>query len=300
MIDQRARGIALGLAAVLSWAVYNIGASVGRAQGFTSADLTVLRYVGGSLALIALILLRGAKPAGFTISRVLLLTLFAGPPFALAITTGFALAPLSHAVVVSPGVAMIVAGLLGIILNGDHISPQRILGMAVLIVGLVLIATKSGIQEGFTASWRGDLCFVMSGSLWGLFTFVSGRWKLDAVTATAAIAISSSFLFVPYYFFFAEPAVEPATQWLLQLILQGVLGGGLAVVFYVAAILALGASSAGLFPALVPVASVVLAMPLRGHLISLQEALGVACAFAGMVIALMVSPNSGLKIVNRN
>lgn len=300
MIDQRGRGIALGIAAVLSWAVYNIGASVGRAEGFTSADLTLLRYVGGSLALVALILLRGAKPAGFTLSRVLLLTLFAGPPFALAITTGFALAPLSHAVVVSPGVAMIVAALLGIILNGDTISPQRILGMAVLIIGLVLIATKSGIQEGFAASWRGDLCFVMSGSLWGLFTFVLGRWKLDAVTATAAIAIASSFLFIPYYFIFAEPAVEPALQWFMQLVLQGVLGGGLAVVFYVAAIRALGASSAGLFPALVPVASVVLAMPLRGHLISLQEALGVACAFAGMVIALMVLPNSGFNSVNRN
>jgi drug/metabolite transporter (DMT)-like permease len=300
MIDQRVRGIALGLAAVLSWAIYNIGASVGRAEGFTSADLTLLRYVGGGLALIALILLRGAKPAGFTISRVFLLTLFAGPPFALAITTGFALAPLSHAVVVSPGVAMIVAALLGIILNDDSISPQRILGMVVLIIGLVLIATKSGIQEGFAASWSGDLCFVMSGSLWGLFTFVLGRWKLDAVTATAAIAVSSSFFFIPYYFIFAEPAVEPATQWVVQLVLQGVLGGGLAVVFYVAAIQALGASSAGLFPALVPVASVVLAMPLRGHLISLQEALGVACAFAGMVFALMVLPSSGFNNVNRN
>jgi drug/metabolite transporter (DMT)-like permease len=286
MIDHRGRGIALGLAAVLSWAVYNIGASVGRAQGFTSADLTLLRYVGGSVALIALILLRGAKLSGFSVPRVLLLTLFAGPPFSLAITTGFALAPLSHAVVVSPGVAMIVAAALGVSLNGDTFSPQRILGMVVLIIGLILISTKSGLAEGFAESWRGDLCFVISGSFWGVFTFVFGRWKLDAVTATAAIAVSSTLFFVPYYLLFAVPSVEPASRWLMQLVLQGVLGGGLAVVFYVAAIRALGASSAGLFPALVPVVSVIVAMPLRGHLISLQEAMGVACAFAGMVVAL--------------
>ena len=42
---------------------------------------------------------------------------------------------------------MIVAALLGIVLNGDTISPQRILGMAVLIVGLVILfyVIKEGV-----------------------------------------------------------------------------------------------------------------------------------------------------------
>jgi drug/metabolite transporter (DMT)-like permease len=293
MIDQRSRGLALGLAAVLSWAIYNIGASEGRAQGFTSADLTMLRYVGASLVLIALLAVRGTNRSGLTPIRIFMLTVFAGPPFAMIITTGFALAPLSHAVVISPGISMIVAGALGSMFGGERLSPLRVLGMTVLISGLILIATKSAAQEGFSASWQGDLCFVISGSLWGLFTFVLGRWKLDAVTATAAIAISSSILFVPFYLLLAEPAHEPVALWGLQFVLQGVLGGGLAVVFYVAAIRALGAASAGLFPALVPVASIILAIPLRGNPISLQEILGVACAFVGMVLALRRTVVSG-------
>jgi drug/metabolite transporter (DMT)-like permease len=286
MIDQRKRGIMLGLAAVLSWAFYNIGASMGRAQGFSSTDLTMLRYVGASLALVPLLWLQGINLSGFTSKKLLLLTAFAGLPFALVITVGFALAPLSHAVVISPGMAMLVSATLGVTLAKEALSRQRILGMIVLILGLVLIATTSATQQQLLGFWRGDLCFVTSGTLWGLFTYVLGRWKLDAITATAAIALLSSMLFVPYYMQFVTPAAHPTELWLMQLVLQGVLGGGLAVVFYVAAIRNLGVSSAGLFPALVPVTSVVLAMPLQGKLISPQEAAGVACAVLGMIIAM--------------
>jgi hypothetical protein len=103
-------GAWFGAATVLSWAVYNIGVSIGRAEGFTVADLTFLRYFGAALALTPWLLLRqNGSVAGLTPWRVAVLVCLAGPPFALLYNIGMPLTRLSHAVVISPGGAMLVS-----------------------------------------------------------------------------------------------------------------------------------------------------------------------------------------------
>ncbi len=281
-------GPCFGLAAVLAWAVYNIGVSVGRAEGFAIGDLTFLRYLGAVLALTLWVLLRGYGAfGGLTVRRLALLVFLAGPPFALLYNIGMPLTRLSHAVVISPGGAMLVSSALVAMAAGQTIPARRLLGMAFLLAGLILVATQMGdTRPSVAGTWRGDVSFLLTGALYGTLTFCLGRWALDAVAVTWSIAVVSLALFGGLYAFLPAGPPHPLDRWVMQLILQGVLGGGLAVVFFVLAIGRLDASRAGVLPALVPPVTVILAITLTGDAPTPDEWAGLAAAVVGMVLAL--------------
>lgn len=287
-MSHRAGGIAFGLAAVLAWAIYNVGVEIGHAQGLRSADLTLLRYLGGAAVMLPLLLAYRANPfAGTTPMRIAVLVVVAGPPFAWAINTGFSLAPLSHAVVISPGMTMLVASALTRIVGGVPIPPNRKLGMGMLLAGLLIIASdQGGVAPGGPGSWAGDLCFVISGTFWGMFTWLMGHWRLDAVRTTAAIALVSTALYLPVYLVWFDWPVLPAGIWAQQVFYQGALGGALAVVFFTASISRLGGGAAAVFPALVPPSAVLMAVPMTGRWPNPVQAAGILAATLGLMISL--------------
>ncbi|WP_295813069.1 DMT family transporter [uncultured Nitratireductor sp.] len=284
-----AKGVLVGLAAALMWAVYNIGVGIGRTDGFTSADLAILRYAVAAAMLAPFLIHRWNRlPAGLTFRRVILLSLAIGPPFAFLFNTGYGLAPLAHAVVISPGMTMLVANALPALLDGQRLPMHRKLGMVVLVFGLVCIAADRPASAAADANaLLGDLCFVGSGTLWGVFTYLLGRWRLPAVETTGAVSLMTTVAFLPVYLLFFEPtATLSSWQWIEQAFYQGVLGGCLAIVAFTAAISLVGPGLAGLFPALVPPLAVLLAVPIAGQWPNGLQMLGVAVATAGLVLSL--------------
>ena len=114
-----AAGVAAGVTAALAWAIYNVGVAIGRTHGFTSADLALLRYAVPAVLLLPL-LVRRRRRASRRLDwvRAFWLTVSIGPPFAFLINTGYGIAPLAHAVVISPGMTMLTANALAIVLDG--------------------------------------------------------------------------------------------------------------------------------------------------------------------------------------
>lgn len=281
-------GIAFGLFAALAWGFYNVGTDIGRADGFSSADLAVLRYGVAALLLAPFLLVgNGRWRATLTPGRIAFLTATIGPPFALIINTGYGIAPLAHAVVISPGVTMLTANLLSRFVDGQPVPVNRRIGIVLLCLGLVAIAADqpASKQEGIPV-WVGDLFFVGSGTLWGIFAWLTGRWKLPAVETTAAVSVSSALLFTPVYLtLFTVPAL-PLSLWLEQSVYQGLLGGCLAIVAFAAAIARLGPGPAALYPAMVPPLAVLIAIPLDGQWPSGLQWLGIGLAVSGLVISL--------------
>jgi len=282
------RGLGFGLAAVLAWAFYNIGVAQGRADGFSVGDLTLLRFLGATLALSPWILVRGPRSgAALGAGKILVLVALAGPQFSLLYSFGMPLTRLSHAVVISPGFSMLIAVFLASLATRHVLSAPRLAGLAVLMLALAVIAfAKAGTEVGPSSTWRGDLVFVLTGTLYGTFTFLLGRWRGDAVTVTWQISIWSLMIVLPAYLLLATPTSHAPAAWLVQLILQGVLGGGWAIVFYGLSIRYLGADRAGIFPALVPAAAVLLCVPVSGVVPSHVELAGTALAACGMMLSL--------------
>lgn len=284
-------GVLFGFLSVLFWAIYNVGSDLGDADGFRPVDLAFFRFFVGGLCLAPLLVLsrRHLPP----VRQLALLCLLAGPVFGLLVATGFRYAPLAHAVVVPPATSIIVTTLLVRFVAGERFSPPRLIGAAILICGLVLLAfdtPEPGVSGG--PAWLGDLCFVASGSLWGTYTFMLARWRLPAAPTAAAIAVTSGLLFAPVYFvFFGLVDLSPGVL-ATQAFYQGLVGGALSFVTFAATVSRLGAGRAALFFALVPAAAVLMAVPMTGSLPNAMQAVSITLATIGIAISL--DPGKGL------
>ena len=219
------RGIAWGVAAVLAWALYNVGAKLGVAQGFQSQDLTLMRYGVAGLLMLPLILRSGLGSLGW--GRGLMLTLCVGPLFGLVVNTGFVLAPLAHGVVLPPAATMISTTLLAWGFAGERPKVAQLIGIVILLTGLVAIAWD-GLNAGTgQAVWLGDLAFIAAGTMWGTFTTLLKRWRVDAVSATAIVSVISMVVFVPGYLIIYGLPQLPAQALASQAVFQGLFGGWL-------------------------------------------------------------------------
>lgn len=282
----RAKGTLYGLAAVICWSAYNIGVAMGRADGFSVADLTLLRYLGAAIALTPWVMMQGGARTPIRWQQVLVLLGLAGPLFGVLYNIGMPLTRLSHAVVISPGFSMIVAFALSALALGRWPAARRIAGIAVLLAALVCVAADRAGTGGPSSTWRGDAIFVLTGTLYGSFAFLLGRWKVEAVRITWIISTASLVLILPAYLAFCTPTDHSALAWAVQFLLQGAMGGGWAVVFYALAIQHLGAGRAGIFPALIPVATVPLGLIAAHTLPSGLELTGMGLAALGMFLSL--------------
>ena len=281
------RGIAWGVAAVLAWALYNVGAKLGVAQGFQSQDLTLMRYGVAGLLMLPLLLRGGLGSLGW--GRGLMLTLCVGPLFGLVVNTGFVLAPLAHGVVLPPAATMISTTLLAWAFAGERPKVAQLIGIVILLTGLVAIAWD-GLNAGTgQAVWLGDLAFIAAGTMWGTFTTLLKRWRVDAVSATAIVSVFSMVVFVPGYLIIYGLPQLPAQALASQAVFQGLLGGCFGVIAYGMTVASLGPGRAALFPALVPAAATLIAVPLLGQVPGGLQFAGILLSSLGLLTAFVLS-----------
>ncbi|MBL6431130.1 MAG: hypothetical protein HPM95_07505 [Alphaproteobacteria bacterium] len=93
-----------------------------------------------------------------------------------------------------------------------------------LIAGLIAIALdQPPSKDPDVATLVGDLCFLGSGTLWGLFTYLVGRWRIPAIEAIGTISVLTTLICLPVYLVAVTPASATAAQWAEQLFYQGCL-----------------------------------------------------------------------------
>jgi len=291
---QLARGLAVGLVAASIGALYTVFARWGIARGLSSPDLTVLRFgVAGVLMLPVMALACWRDLAQFTTRwrTWLLVALLAGTPFGLLMFGALQFAPSSHAAVF-PFTAMSVMGMvLGSVVLGDRMTPRRMLGIAVVLIGLVLVSGLEASSLTLRAS-VGDAMFLAAGTLWAGFGIVLRKHKLDPLLATAVISISALLTYVPAYFWFTGAAglmaAEPSVFW-TEVLVQGVIAGAGTLYTYSKMVSLLGASRAAVFPALAPGLAALMAWPVLGHVPAVPETLGLLLVMAGLIVAVTSS-----------
>jgi drug/metabolite transporter (DMT)-like permease len=268
VLSPTARGVLWGLTAVAIWGVYLAFARQSVSNGLAPADLAFVRFlVAGALLLPWLLRRSPATLAGVGWRRGAALALLAGPLFILVGASGFIWAPLSHGAVVQPA-ALTVAGLaLGALVLGDRLTRPRLVGAAVILAGLPLVAGPEALGGGGRAL-IGDGLFALAGVMWAGFGVLCKRWSVPPMAATAVVSVLAALIYTPVHL--ATRGVDalltqpPAV--LLQLaIVQGVLSGVVAVFAFGKAVEALGAPRAAAFPALVPVVAVVAGALLSGE-----------------------------------
>ena len=290
-LSATTKGMLFGMIAVLIWGGYLAMARRSIGGGWTAMDLAMFRYVTAGVIMLPWLLRHGlGTMGGVGWGRGLVLAALAGPGFILAAVGGYAFAPLAHGAVIQPAAVVLGGAALAAFVLGDRPGPARLAGIALMVVGLCLVAGP-GLLAGNAQTPIGDTLFVLAGLMWAGFGTLSRLWGVGAIACTAAVSVISGAVMLPAYLLFVGPerllAASPG-ELVIQIVVQGVLAGVVAVIAYSRAVQLLGAGAAAVFPALVPAAAIAVGVPLVGEIPAAHALAGLAMVTFGLLVALGV------------
>jgi drug/metabolite transporter (DMT)-like permease len=280
----------LGVLAMLgAVAIYGANFAISRhalLNGLTPDDLVALRYgIAGTLLLPVFVLRGGRDCAGVGWGRGILLAIMSGVPMALLMNSGLALAPASHGAAIGPGTVTVIGVVGSAVLFGVRPSRPVLAGIGIVLMGLACIGI-AGSRSGGASIVTGDLLFLTTGLLWGLYPLLLQKWNVGAMTSTAIVSVLS-LVYIPVYALLLKPRIFEVEPWVAVChgINQGLVNVILGLYLWGYAVRVLGAAEAQRFPPLIPVAGTLLAIPILGEWPPPLHALGVALIVAGLGLA---------------
>jgi drug/metabolite transporter (DMT)-like permease len=256
--------------------------------------MTVFRFGIASLFLIPIALRHVRFPVGAPgWKRALVLTVLGGAPYNYCLIVGAAYAPaVDGASILTAGALLMTVGLARA-LAGERITRVRLLAQTLVCAGLLPFAVESvlrGIAAGNDAS-RGHAMFACAAGMWGTIAPLSKRWNVDPWNFTSAIVILSAatiplwVLALPTHWRQVDPAVVG-----LHLLFFGLIQGVLSILLFQRAIGLLGATTTGMFFALVPFTAWIGGQLVLGEKPSPAEIEGMLLVVAGLAIAPFGAP----------
>lgn len=292
-------GATLGVVAALIWGSYLATARAGISSGLGAPDIAFIRYsVAGVIMLPWLLAHEPASLAGIGWRRGVILALLAGPLFVLIGAGGFRFSPLAHGAVIQPAALTCGATVAAAIVFREQLTLARIVGLATILIGLVVIAGP-GLLRGTTTTPFGDAMFATAGLMWAGFTVLSKRWSISPIAATAAVSVISALMYAPVYLALVGTHRLTALPFHVlgtQIIIQGALSGVAAVLAFSRAVQLLGTGRASVFPAMVPAAAMMLGVPIAGEFPNVLQSTGLVVVTTGSLIAIgviRVAPHVG-------
>jgi drug/metabolite transporter (DMT)-like permease len=164
----------------------------------------------------------------------------------------------------------------------------QLTGLLLGLTGVVVVVSHGqwSVLAGLAFA-NGDLLLIASGAAWSIYSVVlqrrvTGLSVLQVTTSTIAIFAVTMWL--------AVAIVMPATlQWpppqtWLALLFMGVVGSGLAYVWWNGAVVKVGAARASMFMNLVPVFTMLMGLPL-GESLAASQLVGAALVIIGVWLA---------------
>jgi drug/metabolite transporter (DMT)-like permease len=279
-------GVAAMLLAVLVWGSWIVITRFGVTGSLSPFDAAFLRFSIPTVILLPVLLRDGLALRRIGVLRMALIVAGAGAPAFLISTTGMRFAPAAHAGALLPGTMPLFVAVLVALVERERISPPRILGFALIVVGVIAIGGYS-LFTSAEGEWRGHLLFMTAAFLWAVYTVAFRGTGIGPWHAAALINFWSILGFAPVYLLGLDSHLleAPWHELGLQMVSQGLLSGIIAIIAYGAAVRRLGASRAAVFTSLVPVIAALLAIPALGEWPDAATMLGIVAVSLGVALA---------------
>ena len=288
-LSARVIGTLCGIAAALFWAAGLVAAKHGVAVGLTPSDMAFHRFVWSGVLLVPALWRMGmADLGGAGWGRGLIILLLAGPLQAVSSYTGFTLAPLGHGAVIHPASAALGGLLLATLVLKEPLSTARLVGVIAIVCGLIVFAGEAVTSIGLHAL-AGDSLFATAGLMWATFTLCLRRWRMDGMHAAMIVGVLSLFIYAPLHallFGFHTMIAAGGIENLIQIAVQGVFAGLLALFLFARAVTTLGAGRASTFPARVPGLTMLIGFLALGEIPTPLQLLGLAIVVVGFRFAM--------------
>ncbi len=319
-ISPKAIGIIAAVVTVVIWTSFIViaraSADPARAGTLNPFDITYARIWGASLILLPWgwwitrrdrlrHMENGAQRLPSSIGGLSPLSLrvtasvgiFGGVMYAMLAYSGFVFAPAAHASVLMPGSLPLWTALLAVVVLQDRITPGRALGLALIVVGDLLVGGTSLLHalDGSDV-WRGDVLFVLAAMVWATYSVLARRFALDAVRATIAITAFAFVTYVPVYTVLlllqavpGQVLVAPMGEVVFQMFFQGVGSVVISGISFTKMIQHFGPVRSTMITAVVPGSSALAAAVVLGEPLPWNVLCGLALVTLGIVFGVRMA-----------
>jgi drug/metabolite transporter (DMT)-like permease len=302
-VPSPTRGYALLFATALSWSGAWIIARAA-AHEASPAAITVGRFAVAALALVPvwLVLERGRRfrPTRGDAALLLGMALTGIVGYTLLFLTGIALAPASDGAVITPALAGVFAMLIAWPALRQRPTAQQSMGAALALAGVLLVGWSAFAREGLGSERvTGDLIFVASAGLWGVYA-VLGRRAADRIPPVTGILLASAFgaaVLAPVAVLVQGPSILvgwSALAWANVLFL-GLVSTAFGFVTFYLGVQRVGVARAAPFYGLVPVFAVLEAAWLLNEQLTALHAIGGAVVFLGIALPTLAARWKALR-----
>ncbi len=299
--ERHRNGLAIlaGLTMVAITAVQFVAARFSLRSHLTPVDISSLRFAGAGLVFLPILWRTGLeKLAALGWRRAVVFALLIGFPYPALINWGLSHAPAAHAAALCPASIIFFSFVLSRLLFKDAISPARLASIGTIILGLLAFILARNGGSGGGSTLFGDLLFIGSGVMFSTYAVLVRRWSIDAVAATAAVALLSCIPvpvvwglvagnMIPSGLALGGIGTVPVTEIAAQVVIQGFLAGAAAIFLYTYAVRQLGAAIASLFMPCIPVATALTGAIVLGEIPSPQQWLAIAIITAGILLPML-------------
>ena len=280
------RGALCGAGAVSIWAGWLVMMRLGVTTTFSLPDLVAMRFGIAGLILLPVVMRRGLALDRLGWPGFMALAIGGGAPYALVVGAGVLFAPVAHASALTQGVAPLAVTVLAAITLKESLSPIRKIGLALVVIGGLVIGGVGSASFG-GAQNIGHLLFLGAAALWACYTVAMRRSCLDGLHAAAIAAVVSLIFYLPVYLIFVGGRLldAPLADVALQAFYQGILTAVVSLTLYGRAVSMLGASGGAALIALGPALAALIAIPVLGEWPMPVEWFGIVAITSGVYAA---------------
>jgi len=174
-------------------------------------------------------------------------------------------------------------------MHGDRISRQQAVGIAVSLIGAVVLIAQGDLQHITSLHLnRGDVLMLVAVLLWAIYSILLRRRPrtMSQLTLLGSTVIAGLLIIVPI-FVWRMTLGEVGTYSLMNLlgiIYIGLFASVLAFLFWNRGVAEIGPNQAGLFLHLMPVFGAILSTLFLGESLAAYHLIGAALVFTGIAL----------------
>ena len=253
-----AAGVAAAFATVLIGAGWQVATRLGTTTSLQPVDLALMRYCVPAILLAPVWWRVRPVPSGIDRRVLIAMLVGGGLPFGLLGMAGSQFAPVAHMGALLPGSMPLFVALLAAIVLGERYTAARLVGFALILVGIAAIGGRALLVRD-DGAWRGDLLFLAASFVWAIYTIAVRRSGLTPWQSAAVICFWSALAVIPVWILSGPERLlaAPAADLALQFGVQGILAGVGGLWLYAVGVAGIGPTRTAAIGALVPVLSAI-------------------------------------------
>ncbi|GLK70490.1 DMT family transporter [Ancylobacter dichloromethanicus] len=210
----------------------------------------------------------------------------AGVFFFLDVANAMRFVPAADVGPLLPGTMPLIVAAISVLVFRERLGTARAIGFSAIALGVVTLGSR-GLLYPEDGAWRGHGLLLIGACMWSCYTLAFRRTGMKATETVGLVGLWSTAVLTPY----GLPGVVDAVangygrEVLIQLLVQGVLSGVVALVAFGVAIERLGSSRAAAFTGLVPALAALIAVPVLGEHPDTAAIVGVVATGIGVTLA---------------